>query len=452
MNIEMQKKRTTELAAGPERPDGEGASAGYVRPATEKLDSTYRLAGRPWRKASVRRSMAVVGGAAAVVVALVVGSVLVSIRGSGPAARGQASPLAAISDSLASSVSPAPGTTSSASSSETPTASPRGTPGPTLQPIKGGWRRGGEVWLVGQIIETPYAFLAACAMTEDDYYDGVWSSCSSSDLVHWTSPPAEAVFVNEGSHDFLPGQQIQVKHGYAAVDYIAYGPDDSAGLGWYSADGIHWVEGIPADQQIPGPPDPCVSEAKLGGVCDTADYVAMNAQTGMVVAAYSEGPDENNYVWSRLAVSPDGGQTWRYPTLAKDLWQVYSPPLLLPDGTWLFVFTLMPPPPPSGAYYGGAPSAVIVTSKDGTHWMAQDESEGAVFAAVLGSSIYATFGDYESGDCILGVSVDGGKTWSQVADQAGTEVLGEYLQVVGGKVALFEGIDSSPGRITWVGP
>jgi hypothetical protein len=442
------------------RPKAPVALRAFVPQVPSEYSPLSRSA-RLWRKVSARRGLAVAGVGAAVVVALVAGLALASIRGSGPAPKGEASQLAVASNSESPAVSPAPdmspsGSASASSPSASPsgagTPSPRGTPGATLKPVKGGWQRGGEVWLVGQIIATPYAFLAACALTEDDYYDGVWSSCSSSDLVHWSSPPDEAVFVNEGRHPFQPAQLIQVKHGYAAADYIANDSEDSVPLEWYSADGIHWSEGIPAGQRLPDPPDPCASEARLNGVCEQAEYIAMDATTGMVVAAYDEGPDEDNYIWTRLAVSPDGGETWSYPTLAKDLWQVYSPPLHLPDGTWVFVFTIMPPPPPPGLYYGGSPSAVVVTSKDGAHWTKQDESEGAVFAAVLGSSVYATFGDYESGDCDLEVSSDGGKTWSAVTDKAGNAVRGEYLQTVGQKVVVFEGIDSDPGRITWVGP
>jgi hypothetical protein len=319
-------------------------------------------------------------------------------------------------------------------------------------PVQGEWRRGGEAWLAGDIIATPGAFLAACALNEDAFYfDGDFSTCSSSDLVHWSSRPGRAVFVNEGSHPFLPVRAIQVKHGYAAVGLTSDGWEGIPSLEWYSADGVHWQEGIPADQ-LPDLPDPCVTDPSLAGVCKHSEFEVSDPESRTVVAVYYYVRAEDNRAWSGLRVSRDGGATWSEPRLDKDLWTVNAPPQRLPDGTWILVFELMSPAPPEGVVLAGDADRILVTSPDAIHWSKQPNSDKIVFLATLDSSIYATFGYYQSGNCDVEVSMDGGRTWLEVVGPAGEDLVGEYLQTVGGKVVVFEGLDYAPGRIMWVGP
>lgn len=405
-------------------------------------------------------------GGAAITLALIGGLALASSHGAGPqSSRSSGSGIVIASDSESaapsqsdlasvalfspaapsSSVLPSP----SATAAHTPSAAARTTrPTATPKVVKGGWKAG-KVWIYGDIVQTAKGFLAACAFTEDAYFSSGEALCSSSDLINWTSPPDSTVFVNGAADDFLPEYSIPVNSGFAVAGSKTNDPGD---IEWYSADGIHWNEGIPDDQRLPNPPDPCVAWSAISGDCAAADYLLASADSKTIVAVYSYGPDSDNYVWERLAVSTDGGATWQKPSLPKDLWQVYTAPQRMADGTWFAIFTVMPPAPPPGAVYGGSPSAILVTSKDAIHWQVQADSSSIVFAASLGSSIYGSFGDYESGGGDIEVSTDGGKSWIPVTDAAGDEITGEYILSVGGKIVVCDGVNSDPAAITWVGP
>jgi hypothetical protein len=314
------------------------------------------------------------------------------------------------------------------------------------------WVAGGPTGIAGDIIATPGGYLATC-LRDDGDPAGV---CSSKDLVAWKVPPDPKLFV--GGANFFPYQSVPVKSGYGAESYdpnqqqppISDAPD--SGVRWYSADGVHWQEGIPSAQLLPPAPQPCVPVQGADPGCANLDFVVSNPKSAVSLAGVDVDVtnSQGNFIYTHVLVSKDHWATWKEVTLPGDLWQLQGDPELLPDGTWLAACTVMPPPPPDGVVYGGDPEAIFIASKDGVHWTKTQDDIAPVFFVVMGARIFASDGGYEGGGPIM-ESPDGGKTWLAMQDPSGNEVSGEYLEVVGGKIVVFEGIDSDPGAILWVG-
>jgi hypothetical protein len=407
----------------------------------DRLDPRYRIP-------------VAVGGAALVIV-LVASVAFALASGPGPAPSLAMSPVAAapspsgseeaVSPSATSSplptttpeptATPAPTPTAEATAEPSP-ASPESTEPPADTPGPGGSGADGVV-IYGGVTQTgTNRYLAGCAATED--VDPV--VCSSHDLVHW-SIPAPAADLHVDGAGFWPGDNLQVKSGYA----VRASDDQGNEVEWYSADGVNWKPGIPDAQRVARPPDPC--EAGAVSDCTGLDTETASADGRTVVAVYDAPVDANHYVFNRVAVSRDGGATWSKASLPAWAWQVMAPPVVDSSGHWVASFTVLPAPAPPGAVIGGTPATQLITSSDGIHWADDAHLSDASWAASAGSAIYVT--TYAG----LERSTDGGKTWQEVRDSSGGSIAGDWVQVVGDKILVYQGgMPTDPSTLIWVGP
>jgi hypothetical protein len=333
-----------------------------------------------------------------------------------------------------------PSATATEAGSPTSSASPTASPTPTASRVGGvSWKHLGSMRFSG-IIAVPQGYLASCNTAESE---GDFVLCSSRDLVTWKSPPEPSLYVNAGGRQLFPGEAVPVKSGYSTRER-GTGPDRTE---WYSPDGVHWQEGIPASEVVAGSVGPCLPDPYWS--CAILPFVVSDSRSRVALAGVDRyvSKSSGNYIFTHVLVSSDGWSTWQEVTLPDPLWQIYSEPQILPDGTWIAICTVMPGPLPSGVVVGGNPDTVFIISKDGVHWQTLPDVQGAAYMAVIGTKIFASFGEW--GGPVSG-SQDRGATWLPMTDTAGSSVAGYYVEAVNGRVLVFDGDCVGPGVLLWV--
>lgn len=291
------------------------------------------------------------------------------------------------------------------------------------------------------IIAVPHGYLASCNTADSE---GDFVLCSSRDLVTWKSPPEASLYVNTGGKPLFPGEAVPVKSGYGTRER-GTGPDRPE---WYSPDGVHWQEGIPGSQVVAGSVGPCLPDPQ-SATCASLAFVVSDPRSRVALAGVDRyvSNSSGNYIFTHVLVSSDGWSTRQEVTLPDPLWQIYSEPQILPDGTWIAICTVMPGPLPSGVVVGGNPDTVFITSKDGVHWQTLPDVQGAAYMAVIGTKIFASFGEWGGP---VSESQDRGATWLPMTDTAGSSVGGYYMEAVNGRVLVFDGDNVGPGTLLWV--
>ena len=291
------------------------------------------------------------------------------------------------------------------------------------------WQPGGSASIYAGIISTPAGFLATLVMNPG------YGLCTSTDLIHWYPPTNPNVFVNQGPEAFYPATQIPVKKGYAAESdnpYLAFcnpdeGPCQPSTSEWYSADGIHWKEGIPAAvKETPGVPA-CVADESCVYVPGLA-LKDSDSEDGTTLYSKNGGKS-----WKKAKLPQDVGEVAQLQHLAGGLYVAIASDDSMPDvGN-----------PPPGVVIGGmdAPN-VLLTSKDGVTWTEPTVSGDAILA--VGDSLY--LGD---GDSTM-VSTDGCKTWVEVTGPGGQKLPASGIVKVGNRILLVDAWDSY-GQIYWIG-
>jgi hypothetical protein len=315
----------------------------------------------------------------------------------------------------------------------TPTATRVQAPTPSPTPTGGmSWQEAGTISF-GGIIAVPNGYLASC----DVESAGTVRLCSSRNLLTWQSPPDPAMYVNAGGRPFLPAGTVAVKSGYGA----------RGGLGqahpipeWYSSDGVHWQEGIPADQIV----GPCMSDATRASGCAWVVF-AVSSPNSPIAFAYVSGSSARH-----VLVSNDGWSTWEDVTLPTDWTSLdwAQPPLALPDGSWVAAATAPLPARPSGpAVIGEPPPDDLITTRDGVNWQSMPGYQSPAYLAVLGTRIFVSTGGAQGR---VTESQDGGQSWSVVRNAA-DGLYPYYITTLDGHLLVFDGDVTFSDHLLWIG-
>src|SRR5664280_912123 len=383
-----------------------------------------RFAGRPTLigHPHVRRSFAALATAAAVVVGLVGGVALVSLRTGGTAVSGG--------------------------------------------PDAAGWAwQRGDGTSVFQIGRVANGYLGRCA-------DGL---CSSRDGVNWTSPADPRIVVIEGAGSFIPQDILHLGSVYVAISIgtglvapsgdssqaapatqgrptptapptqappAAESPVVDSGLPadslWRSADGLHWrrVDSLAlgglsptAVGRIPGGFGlaAVASQDQPGWLLTSSDGITWTKSSRMpVVATITTGGSSVDGLWVSGTGGRESGVWWA--TLDGATWAQ----MIMPAGVAQLdaAFTL------GGEHVGmvvGPSVSGIVRSVDGVTWKADrgDLPTPAVTLCRIGERLVTANLEEE-----VWQSDDGGLTWRPMLDPFGNQLVGT-IQSAGGKLSVY---------------
>ncbi len=172
------------------------------------------------------------------------------------------------------------------------------------------------------------------------------------------------------------------------------------------------------------------------------DFVASSRQSAVAFAGARVRPYVDGL--PSWYTTGDGWVTWHEMTPPTG-WTTFldAPPQVLPDGTW-FALAEAAPRHLSGPGVIGEPELDMITSRDGVNWQLVSGVQSPRYAAVLGSSLFASAGVVEE-------SQDGGATWLKMRDASGAEVAGLYTVELGGHVLVFDGELNFPNHLLWIG-
>ncbi len=393
-----------------------------------------RFAGRPTLigHPRIRRGFATLATAAALAVALVAGSTLVSMRAGRTAAPG---------------------------------------------PDAAGWTwQRGDGTSVFQIGHVANGYVGRCA-------EGL---CSSPDGVNWTSPADPRIVVVEGADSFVPqdilhlgsvylaitigtamvapsgdsSQAVTATHGRStptaaptqAPADTAEPPTYDSGLPadslWRSADGLHWrrVDSLAlggfsptAVGRIPGGfvLAAVASRDQPGWLLTSSDGITWTRSSRMpVLATVSAGGSSVDGLWVSSTGGRESGVWWETPDGAT--WAQVN----LPAGVTQLdaAFTLR-----GGEHVGmvvGPSVSGIVRSADGVTWRVDrgDLAEPAVTLCRIGDRLVAAYRQDEGATSMSGRYVwqsdDGGVTWQPMLDPSGNQLVG-LIQSAGGRLSVY---------------
>jgi hypothetical protein len=371
----------------------------------------------------VRRSFMAVATVAAVIVAIVAGAALVSVR------NGRVGP------------------TSNAASSPT-------VPGWSWQRADGA--------LVQDAFEVPNGYIGLCG-TRDQ------TLCSSPDALHWTTPADTKILVVEGSGQFAPVQVVEWGGIFVAFDQPTIVGSVPANVIWRSTDGLHW-------SQVNSPAFSGLTVFSVDRL--PSGFVALSAstpdQTGEALTStdgltWSEAsqfpvqPESSSAGAAGLFVgsSASNGGTWR--TLDGKTWAR----VMLPGG----IFDVHSYQIPGGGFVGVTSSnsgsgEALLRSDDGLTWTADqgvlpgslatvavvgDRLIADISALPWNSTSYPDASAFAENAFTIWQSTDWGRTWQPVVDATGHQMQG-LVRSLGDRLAVASpDMATTSWTIAWVG-
>ena len=380
----------------------------------------------------VRRSFMAVATVAAVVVAIVAGAALVSVR------NGRVGPTSNVGS--------------------TPTV-----PGWS-------WQRA-DSSSVESAFKVPNGYIGLCHATDR-------TLCSSPDGLHWTAPADPKIVSVVGDRKFVPDQVVEWGGIFVAFDQPSTSTASDGTIAsvettssiWRSSDGLHW-------SQVSSP---AFSGSTFFSVYSlSSGFVALSVstpdQTGQALMStdgltWSEAsqfpvqPESSSAGAAGLFVgssAPNGG-TWR--TLDGKTWTR----VMLPAG----IFAVHSYQIPGGGFVGVALSssgagAAILHSVDGLTWTADqgdlpgvpmvvdavgDRLIADVSAAQLNSSAYPDASAFAANAFAIWQSTDWGLTWHPVVDPTTGHQMQGLVRSLGDRLAVFSpDMATTSWTFAWVG-
>lgn len=403
-------------------------------PHGNRFSGSRTLVGHP----HVHRSFAALATAATIVVALVAGATLVSMR-----------------------------------AGRTPMAGGPDAAGWT-------WQRGDgtSVFQIGRVAN---GYVGRCGLTSGD------GLCSSPDGANWTSPADPRIVVIDGAGPFIPQDIVRLGSVYLAINIgtgLVAQPGDSSGASpaspilatptpilatptppeavrslsidaagptdslWRSADGLHWsrVDGLALDGlsptavgRIPGAfvLAAIASPEQPGWALTSSDGITWTKASRMpVVATATAAGSAVDGLWVSSTGNGASGVWWQTPDAS-----TWTQTILPADVVQLdAAFTLR-----DGEHVGlfvGSSSSEIARSADGVAWKVDrgDLAAPAVTLCRLGDRLVAANRQDEGATSMRGSYVwqsdDGGLTWRPVLDPSGNQVVG-LIQSAGDKLSVY---------------
>jgi hypothetical protein len=304
--------------------------------------------------------------------------------------------------------------------------------------------------------------------------------CSSPDGLRWSTPPDPKIVTFDGQ-SFMPDDVVQVGSTYVATGSAS--PDL-----WRSTDGIHWqvidsstiadrgteylglLNGVFADILLPDASDPnwwlvtstdgltWTKTSQLGNSFDGSALFGADRLYGLAASGGYE-VTQDGKTWNSVQF-PDGfaiRNVFALPgggfvaggavttSVASGAFSNTSLILRSTDGlTWQIASANLPADPSSLAVSGGRLFVSTYVSPSPS-----TQSSAAPSATAVGSTAPAPF-ETEAADMPIWQSADGGQTWQPLQDSMGRQLSG-LVAMQNGRVAISTGGADTYWHLAWVG-